>query len=610
MDYADSSTIAEQIPEAAPHDGARREEAPWGSRYQASGKLGAGAMGEVALCEDRRIGREVALKSVSRSAKSPMLRRRFIDEARIQARLDHPSIVPVYDIGYDANGNPYFTMKRVRGRTLREVIDGLKSGDAAIDPQHYTRRRLLSSFATICLTVHFSHTRGVLHRDLKPSNVMLGEYGEIYVLDWGVAREATASEEAEGPTSDVDVPSEPALTAAGGIVGTPGYIAPEHLRAEAVDARADVYSLGAILFEILTLERLNAPGRRSRMFVETLSGADRPSRRVPERDIPPELDAICARATALEREDRYASARELHDAVDRYLEGDRDTERRREEARESTKRAAELAEAALASAPPDEETRLRSQAIAEISRALAFDPTNAQARRLLVRLLTEPPRALPEPVKRDLELRNRDEQRRASRGGALLYGMFFAWAPVLFVVAGERKGGWYVACLCAAFAVAGLTLWRGSKLPYAVSSRSYLTLASTSLALSALSGLCGHLLLVPSLVMTNAIGFLMRPEPRRRRPVLLFSVAAIAVPQVLEWTGLVPPSMTVEAGRVVIMPRVLDFTVASNTMLFFVTLGFLVVFGLFFSRLRQSLAHAEERLSVQAWQLQQLLPDH
>src|SRR5688572_20509375 len=157
-------------------------------RYVERDSLGTGGMGEVRAYQDRRIGREIAIKRLhperSDEAKS---RKRFLREARIQGTLEHPSVVPVYDLGEEPDGTIFFTMKRIRGDTLFDVLRRL----AQRDPEavaRWTRRRLLEVFARVCLTVHYAHTRGVVHRDLKPGNIMLGEYGEVYVLDWGLAK--------------------------------------------------------------------------------------------------------------------------------------------------------------------------------------------------------------------------------------------------------------------------------------------------------------------------------------------------------------------------------------------------------------------------------------
>jgi len=452
--------------------------------------------------------------------------------------------------------------------------------------------------------VHYAHTRNVLHRDLKPSNVMLGEYGEIYILDWGVARSATRHDEL---SEDRDATPGSDDAALGDIVGTPGYIAPEQVRGEAIDPRSDVYSLGAVLFEILTLERLHSRDVAVALSA-TLDHVDaRPSARAPDRDIPPELDAICMKATAQRADDRFGSARALHDAVDRFLEGDRDLERRRQAAREHTQQARRLADRVLATASGARETAGRSEAMTEVSRALAFDPTNIDARRVLFRLLTEPPRELPDEVVSELDQHYQTQQQRGARGGALLFGMFFVFVPLTLVFA-DGRSAWYFALMTLLFAIAAASLFHASRLPFAQMKGRIFTIVTTSIALSSLSGLVGPLVLVPGLVMTNTIGFLLRPDRIRRKPVIALGLAAIVVPQILEWTGVVPPSAFFQGGQLVFVNRVMDFSVATHTTLFFITLAFILAFALFFSRTRDLLSNAEERLYVHAWQLRQLLP--
>src|SRR5262249_45364786 len=151
-------------------------------------------------------------------------------EARVQGQLEHPSIVPVYDLGIGPDRLAYFTMKRIRGKTLEEILLAQRSGDAEA-LSAFGRRRLLSAFANVCLPVAFAHARGVLHRDLKPANVMLGEYGELYILDWGLAKVRGTVElmRTEGVETDDD-PNQKTL--AGSVMGTPGYMAPEQVRGE------------------------------------------------------------------------------------------------------------------------------------------------------------------------------------------------------------------------------------------------------------------------------------------------------------------------------------------------------------------------------------------
>src|SRR5688572_17485566 len=169
-----------------------------GARYELGRQIGEGGMGTVVLCSDRAIGRRVAMKLVRGTASGPAKLEddaRFLREARIQGQLEHPSIVPVYDVGRNDAGAAFFTMKRVGGVTLAEVIARLRAHDPEF-VERFTLRRLLEAMGRVCLAIQFAHERGVLHRDLKPANVMLGEVGEVYVLDWGIARLLTDATDA------------------------------------------------------------------------------------------------------------------------------------------------------------------------------------------------------------------------------------------------------------------------------------------------------------------------------------------------------------------------------------------------------------------------------
>src|SRR6185503_2584583 len=274
-------------------------------------------------CRDARIGRRVALKQLRSGGGTTSGsgdRARFVREARIQAQLEHPAMVPVYEMGKTPDGGEYFTMKRVRGRTLADVLAELKEG-APETAARTSQRRLLTAFSSVCLAVQYAHERGVLHRDLKPPNLMLGDFGEVYVLDWGVAKLFGEPEAGER----IDAAGDGIATMAGSIVGTPGYAAPEQIAGKATDPRSDVYSLGAILFEILALEPLVPRGGMARMLTDTLAGVDaRVSVRCPGRD------AICVQATALDPAERVPRAADLHQAVERFLDGDRDLTLRRQ----------------------------------------------------------------------------------------------------------------------------------------------------------------------------------------------------------------------------------------------------------------------------------------
>src|ERR1041385_7341706 len=236
------------------------------SGYQLGDMIGKGGLGAVIAAQDRRIGREVAFKRMRNANAGNDALARFLREARIQARLDHPAIVPVYELGKDDQGRPFFTMKRLSGKTLT----------AHLADKDASRQRLLRAFADVCLAIELAHSRGVIHRDLKPSNIMLGDFGEVYVLDWGVARVVAGRR--RRPTGGIaadDIDSiEGDQTMTGDMLGTPGYMAPEQMRGELdLGPKADVYALGAMLFEILTGEPLHPRGHAAVASTLTMESA-------------------------------------------------------------------------------------------------------------------------------------------------------------------------------------------------------------------------------------------------------------------------------------------------------------------------------------------------
>jgi serine/threonine-protein kinase len=307
------------------------------SRYQMSRTLGRGGMGFVDGVYDQRTDRVVALKRTRSLDQATM--DRFLREARVQARLEHPAIVPVYDVGTDPQGNPFFTMRRLSGDTLAEIVKKLAQGDEEVSLR-WTLHERLQRFVDICLALEYAHQQGVLHRDLKPSNVMLGALGEVYVLDWGLAKVVDEKESAPGKDA-----LELGLTSSGTVMGTPGYVAPEMLEGEGSSRQADVYALGAILFELLTLDRWHK-GRSVSALVNSALESEHamPRRRAPRLEIPPELDQACARATVADPRERTQSPAELAAEIRAYLEGNRDEVRRQELARECVTEAREAAQ--------------------------------------------------------------------------------------------------------------------------------------------------------------------------------------------------------------------------------------------------------------------------
>jgi hypothetical protein len=303
-------------------------------RYAGFRVSGEGGMGIVYWAVDSDLGREVAFKVVRpRVGEGPVatpaqpleltppatqtpesstfdsLKARFLREARITAALEHPGIVPVYELGETPEGVPYYTMRFVRGnRTLAHAI-----ADTPADQ----RLRLLDPFLKVCDTLRYAHARGVIHRDLKPANVALGEYGEVVVIDWGLAREHGKADDATRSTDGADLMATTSpLKTAIGPVGTPGYMSPEAARGrpDELDRRTDVYSLGAILFEILT-GRLPFQRTSFGELLADLAEKDPPDPAEVAPAAPKELSAICRRALSRDRDARFPSVDELAAAV-------------------------------------------------------------------------------------------------------------------------------------------------------------------------------------------------------------------------------------------------------------------------------------------------------
>ncbi len=296
-------------------------------RYEILGELGIGGMGRVLLARDPELGREVAIKHVLDPHEGERRLARFVTEARVTAQLDHPSIVPVYEAGLSADGTVWYSMKRVVGRSLRDVLSLLRDGRRA---GSWTRRGLLRAFVQVCDAMSYAHDRGVLHRDLKPANVMLGEYGEVYVMDWGLARLIEDADELPRPADEAEASSTGSLrTLAGSVIGTPGYMSPEQAvgALDQLDARSDVWSLGALLFEILTLSRAYAPQSPEAMAFQIVSRPPPdPRERAPQLDIDDEVADLSLRAMATDPPDRLPSAAALAEGVRSFLEGRRRAE--------------------------------------------------------------------------------------------------------------------------------------------------------------------------------------------------------------------------------------------------------------------------------------------
>ena len=295
-------------------------------KYVLVREIGRGGMGFVVGTLDTDIRREVAMKllhSGKDASRESVLR--FLEEAQIQGQLEHPSICPVHELGLDGAGRVYFTMKLIKGKSLGGMIRKAKE-DSQFHREHLSSTRALNLFLKICDGLAFAHSRGVIHRDMKPDNIMVGNFGEVYIMDWGLARIAgrkddrrpgvALCERAEG--------RESLKTMDGSVIGTPAYMPPEQARGQVdeLDERSDIYSLGALLYELLTLE---CP-----FFGKTTTDILRyvitknpwyPSRRVAGHNISPELDVIVMKCLAKEKEKRYQTVGDLKVDIEDYLAG-------------------------------------------------------------------------------------------------------------------------------------------------------------------------------------------------------------------------------------------------------------------------------------------------
>jgi serine/threonine protein kinase len=282
------------------------------TRYSNFEPLAKGGSAILQTCLDSNLGRTVVMKTLHpHLAQSEYMKSRFLREARVTAQLQHPATVPVYEIGHDIEGRLYFTMKKVEGDTLREILDKQSMGDEQAIAT-YNLDRMLGLIIQVCNALAYAHNHGVVHRDVKPENILTGSYGEVILLDWGVAK-VWANEEDEVQEMRHEVLTDPSQRP-----GTPLYMSPEQIRGggDSIDARTDVYGIGAVLYEVLTLKEPHRGGNISETFDKILKEETvPPEKRTPDRQIPKRLSAITMKALEKDPEKRYQTMQEFIDEL-------------------------------------------------------------------------------------------------------------------------------------------------------------------------------------------------------------------------------------------------------------------------------------------------------
>ncbi len=283
----------------------------FGERYEFRDILGKGGQGVVLAVKDNTLERVVALKTLK--GHSNKIKEEFLEkEAKISGHLEHPNIPPTYDLGFDETGCPFFVMRKLSGVSLDEILLHKKNemenkNSETKSPNtnselDYSRIRLLSIFIQVCNAIEYAHARNILHLDIKPQNVKLGQFGEVFVIDWGFATKKDEEQKVLG--------------------GTPIYIAPERFKRKKPDERSDIYSLGVLLYRILTLKRpFDVSSLSFKDFCKDFDKLELIKPRARDSSIPPELEAITLKAMAKDREERYASAKDLSADLQRFLDG-------------------------------------------------------------------------------------------------------------------------------------------------------------------------------------------------------------------------------------------------------------------------------------------------
>jgi serine/threonine protein kinase len=300
-------------------------------RYEHTRRLGEGGLGEVLGARDNDIDRDVAVKRLRPDVASPATLARFVEEVRTIGRLEHPNIIPIHDVGVDERGEYYFVMKYVDGETLESIIDKLAAGDPLYHA-HYGFERRVQIVTALLEALAFAHKKGIVHRDIKPANVMVGAYGEVVLMDWGIAKQVRGGLD---PTADAGAGAplghqharRGALfeTVAGQLIGTPAYMSPEQARGEPVDERSDLYSLSVLFYELLCLRHPLAEKQTLESMIHGVTNEPTPLVGMVHSPHQPsvgmDLTWFLRRGLAKDPAERYQSAGEMIERLQQRAEG-------------------------------------------------------------------------------------------------------------------------------------------------------------------------------------------------------------------------------------------------------------------------------------------------
>ncbi|MCM8540555.1 MAG: serine/threonine protein kinase [Lentisphaeraceae bacterium] len=286
-------------------------------RYSHFQEVNRGGLKKIISANDEVTDRLVAIAFLKK--KNPQLESSFVHEARLNAKLQHPNIIPIYDIGYDEEQGPFFTMKLIEGESLGQILSSLRESKELTSAK-YPQNEMVEIFRKVCDAVYYAHNCGVIHLDLKPENIQIGRFGEVLVCDWGMAKvldeecnEIFISDNSEGLAN---------VTLNGEVKGTPGYMAPEQIEGQSKDQRTDIYGLGCILYSLLTWELPIEGKDLTEVLSNTTKGKFKsPIDRSPEKGIPDSLNAVVMKCMKVSPTERYQSVKEVIDEVDRFSRG-------------------------------------------------------------------------------------------------------------------------------------------------------------------------------------------------------------------------------------------------------------------------------------------------